>query len=323
VFRDLLRRWFLDNAALKLVALVLAITLFILVSGEKETERSVKVAVAYVRPEDRVLVSEVPDTLEVWVRGPWTRIKRLDPADVDPIVVDLTKSGDGEIRFDNDQLRLPAGLEVRAIRPSSIRVAFEHQKRVPVLPELVGAPAEGYIVERVVADPPLVGVRGAQVAIAGVDESRTLPLSIAGKRGDFTQRVSLAPVGRGATTEVNEVDVQVQIVEEVRMQKLSSLRVALAPPASAPRSAAANLEAVPPVVDVVLRGGAAAMKAVDPKRVSAVVDVRLEDYAPGSSRNAPAMVTGVPAGVAVEVYPREITLSMRVPTRIDRTERTP
>src|SRR6187549_2064021 len=124
MFRDLLRRWFLDNAALKRVALVLAITLFILVSGEKETERSVKVAVAYVRPEDRVLVSEVPDTLEVWVRGPWTRIKRLDPADVDPIVVDLTKSGDGEIRFDNDQLRLPAGLEVRAIRPSSIRVAF-------------------------------------------------------------------------------------------------------------------------------------------------------------------------------------------------------
>jgi hypothetical protein len=99
--------------------------------------------------------------------------------------------------------------------------------------------------------------------------------------------------------------------------------VTLSPPASAPRSAAANLLAVPPVVDVILRGGAAAMKAVDPKRVTAMVDVRLEDYTPGASRNAPAMVTGVPAGVAVEVYPREITLSMRVPTRVERSERAP
>jgi YbbR domain-containing protein len=317
--RDLLRRWFLDNAALKVVALILAITLFILVSGEKESERSVRVGVAYVRPEDRVLVSEVPDSIEVWVRGPWTRIKRLDPADVDPIVVDLAKAGDGEIRFERDQVRLPAGLEVRAIRPSSIRVAFEHGKRVPVLPELVGAPAEGFIVEQVIADPPLVTVRGSQNAIAPVDEVHTLPLSIAGKRGNFEQRVALAPVGRGATAEVEEVDVDVQIVEEVRMHKLSSVKVALSPPP--PRAAAASVEVVPPVVDVILRGGAAAMKEVDPAKVGAAVEARPEDYAPGASRNAPVLVTGVPPGVAVEVYPREITVSTRV--RVERAERDP
>src|SRR5262245_1122947 len=141
--RAFLRRWFLENAALKLVAFVLAITLFILVSGEKETERSVRVGVAYVRPTDRVLVSDVPDSVEVSLRGSWTRIKRVDPADVDPILIDLTKRGDGEVTIDDNDIRVPAGLQVVSIRPAKILVQFEHLKRVPVVPELVGATAEG------------------------------------------------------------------------------------------------------------------------------------------------------------------------------------
>src|SRR5262249_49626245 len=100
VLRALLRRWFLENAALKVVALGLAVTLFILVRGEKETERAVRVGLAYIKPTDRVLVTDVPDSMDVWVRGPWTRIKRLDPAEVDPVVVDLTKVADGDIVLD-------------------------------------------------------------------------------------------------------------------------------------------------------------------------------------------------------------------------------
>ena len=98
--RDFLRRWFLENVALKSVALVLAVTLFILVRGEKETERSVRVRLAYVKPDDRTLVTEVPQTVDVWVRGPWTRIKRLDTEDIDPVVVDLAKVGDGEVTLE-------------------------------------------------------------------------------------------------------------------------------------------------------------------------------------------------------------------------------
>src|SRR5262249_32572844 len=103
---DLLRRWFLENVALKTVALVLAVTLFIRVRGEKETERSVKVRIAYIKPDDRVLVSDVPQTVDVWVRGPWTRIKRLDTDDIDPLVVDLTKVGDGQVTLDESSVRL-------------------------------------------------------------------------------------------------------------------------------------------------------------------------------------------------------------------------
>jgi YbbR domain-containing protein len=312
MLRDLLRRWFFENAALKLVALILAVTLFILVSGERETERALPVKVAYVRPEDRVLVSNVPDTVVGWVRGPWTRITRLDQSDVDPIVVDLTKHTEGDIRFDATEIRLPAGLEVASIRPTSIHVAFERVKRVPVLPELVGAPPEGFIVERVAAEPAALGLRGAERAVAAIAEVRTLPVSVAGKRGTFRQRVALAPVPTGIVAEADTVDVEVQIVEEVKTQRLPAVPVRVQLPPGAPKVTTAVIDANPPVVDVILRGGVAAMKRVDGGRISASVDAHLGDYAaPGVGRTVPVLISGTPPGVAIEVFPREIMLTMR------------
>jgi YbbR domain-containing protein len=311
--RALLGRWFVENAALKLVSLILAVTLYILVSGEKETERSLRVGVAYVRPEDRVLVSEVPDSVEVWVRGPWTRIKRLDPAGVDPIVVDLTKHADGAVRFGASDIRLPAGLEVSSIRPSSIQVQFERQKTVPVVPELVGAPPDGFIIEKVTAEPATVGVRGPVAAIAGIDDLRTLPMSVVGKRAPFRQEVALVPLGRDLITEVDTVVIDVQVVEEVRTRTLDDVPVQLRPPAGAPRATVTHLEAAPASVDLVLRGGASAMREVEPREITAFVELQVEDLAPGATRSAAVVVSGTPTGVAIEVHPREISVSMPAP----------
>ncbi len=310
----LLRRWFYDNALLKLVALVLAVTLFILVSGEKETERTVRVGVAYVRPTDRVLVSDVPDSLEVTVRGSWTRIKRLDPADVDAIVIDLTKRGDGEIAIDEDDIRIPAGLRVVSIRPAKLMVQFEHMKRVPVVPELVGASAEGYVVERVVADPVAIAVRGPARVVDSITDARTLPVSVSGKRGPFRSSIALAPLPGGAVAEVDNVAVEVIIVEEVSTRTVQALPVTLRPPVGAQRAGTPpGLRVEPQTVNLVLRGGRAAMKQVAERAITASVELHIQDYSLGSSRQAPVLVSGVPAGVAVEVHPREITLSMPAP----------
>jgi YbbR domain-containing protein len=310
MLRRVLRRWLYENAAIKLVALILSITLFILVSGEKVSERSLRVGVAYVRPEDRALVSSVPDSVDVWVRGPWTRIKRLDPADVDPIVVDLTKIGDGEVRLNERDIRVPAGLEVRSIRPATVQIAFERQKRLPVLPELVGVPPEGFYVERVVAEPAVIAVRGAENALHGLAEVRTLPVSVAGKRAAFREKVSLAPLGPGVESDVDSVDLDVQIVEEMRERRLPATPVTVEPPSGAARPAG-TLDAAPPVVDIVLRGGAEAMRKLDTRKIQALVESRVEDFVPGATRAAPVLVTGAPPGVAVEVRPREISLSNR------------
>lgn len=310
--RDFLRRWFLENVALKSVALVLAVTLFILVRGEKETERSVRVRLAYVKPDDRTLVTEVPQTVDVWVRGPWTRIKRLDTEDIDPVVVDLAKVGDGEVTLDEASIRLPVGLRVVSIRPSKIAVMFEYQKRVPVAPEVVGAPADGYTVHTITAVPPAVIVRGPKAYIDGLVDVRTLPISVTAKRTAFHSRVSLAPLPHGASLDVDAVDLEVAIEEEVAQKTLPTMPIQLTPPAGVKVSLApSNYNVTPPTVEVLLRGGKNAIKQVDDRKVTAIVELHIEDMTPAAARVAPVVVRGTPPGVAIEVHPSEITVSMK------------
>ena len=322
--RALLRRMFLENAALKMVALVLAVTLFILVRGEKETERSVKVRIAYVKPDDRVLVSEVPQTVDVWVRGPWTRIKRLESDDIDPVIVDLTKVGDGTLTLDESTVRLPAGLRVVSIRPSKIQLLFEYEKRVAVAPELVGAPPDGFIVRGIYSDPPAVTVRGKKPYIDGLVDVRTLPLSATGKRQSFHQRASLAPLARGASADVTSVDVRVDVEEEVAQKTLSNLSIQLVQPLGIKNPLSlSSYEVDPQMVEVVLRGAKNAIKQVDDRKVTAMVQIHIEDLAPSASRMAPVLVRGTPPGVAIDVHPSEIKLSTKAAVVPAKSEKNP
>ena len=303
--RDLLRRAFIDNAPLKGVAMILAITLFILVRGDKDTERSVRVALAVVRPEGRVLVANPPDEVEVTLRGPWTRIKRLNPKDVDPIVVDLSKVDDGDVTIDESMLHIPAGLRVAAIKPARFAVAFEHVRKLPVVAEPAGAPAEGYIVSKIVADPAVVSVRGVKTVLDGLHDLRTLPVPVASKRDSFHAQVALAPLPRGATAADDLIDVDVTIVEQAAAKTLGAVTVVARPPPGVPRPP--NLQVIPPRVEVVLRGGAAAMRQVKPDEVIAVVDIHPEDLGQ-RQRRARVTVEGLPEGVAAEVHPKEVVL---------------
>ena len=305
--RDLLRRAFVENAPLKGVAMILSITLFILVRGDKETERTVRVALAVVRPEGRVLVNDLPDEVEITLRGSWTRIKRLNPKDVDPIVIDLTKADDGDIVLEESMVRVPAGLRVASIKPTRLVVQFEHVKKVPVVPEPAGAPADGYIVQRIVADPPTVSVRGVKSVVDGLHDVRTLPVPVTGKRTTFHAQVGLAPLPNGALAEGDTIDVEVFIVEEAASKTLAGLLITLRPPEGVPRPP--NLTANPSRVDVVLRGGAAAMRQAlaAAAEVKAFVDIHPQDFA-GKQRRARVIVEGLPEGVAAEVHPKEVVL---------------
>jgi YbbR domain-containing protein len=316
---DLIRRSFLENAGLKGLAFVLAVTIFILVRSEKETERTVKVGVAYAQLEGRELVSEVPDNIDVWVRGPWTRIKRLDPAQIPPIAIDLNKVTDGEFSVEESAIHLPVvGLHVVTIKPAHFNVRFKHEKKVSVVPEPAGAPPDGYAVERISLNPTSVMVHGSKAAIDQITDVRTQPLSMVGKRASFTQRVELAELPNGVTADVSAVDVEVQVIEEAANRTLASVPVYVQPPQTALRQSPAlisGLEIDPPQVEIVLRGGQAAMKAVENGRVTAMVELRLEDYTPGRTRSALVQVEGLPAGVAPEVHPREVTVGMKVPPK--------
>src|SRR5690349_21424924 len=67
--REGLRRAFLENAALKFVAFVLALTVFILVHSDENVYVTRTIALQYRMPRDWVLVTEPPAEVRVTVKG--------------------------------------------------------------------------------------------------------------------------------------------------------------------------------------------------------------------------------------------------------------
>jgi YbbR domain-containing protein len=294
--RALLRRVFLENGTLKAVAFILSVTLFIVVRGDRDAERDMPVAVAYVQPADRVLVSEVPNSIDVRVRGPWTRIKRLNPNDVDTIVVDLSKLGDGDFLLEDELVRLPPGLKVVSFKPGKLQLAFEHVKSVPVVPATSGQPAEGFAAE-VKAAPAEITIRGPRRVIDGISEVRTLPISVSGRRTELTQEVALVALPRGVTPNATKVGVTVTFREELAARRLRRVPVIV--------RGATGGEANPATVLVNVTGPRHIIEGINDDEVRAVVELT-SDLGTDERRRSHVHVQGVPDGVTASADPGEV-----------------
>lgn len=312
--RELLRRAFVENAALKVVALILAVTLFILVNGERDAVVAAYLKVVYTMPEDRVLMGQPVDKVRVTVRGPWTRIKRFDEREIDPIYIDLGRVPEGEFVFQEDMIRLPPGLELTSINPPSVRLHFEHRatRVVPIEAAFEGAPARGYRVEAVRVSPKEATIRGARSLVEATSTILTRRISLSGRTARFTERVALAPTDPHVSVEgASEVEVEVVIGEEPAEMRLEKLPVAVRPSEDAPDLPVGRFAVVPAEVTAILRGGRNAVDRVDVTRISARVELRPRDVATRRRRPAPILLDGIPEGVAVELHPRQVVIEPR------------
>jgi YbbR domain-containing protein len=311
--RDLLRRAFFENFALKAVAMILSITLFILVHGERDAVIAAYIPVVYSpMPEDRVLMNEPLRQVRVMVKGPWTRVKRFDERQVDPLYIDLSKVSDGEYSFQDDMVRLPPGLQVVSINPASIRLEFEKTatKVVAVVPRVEGDPEHGYKVDRLTARPSHVSVRGAKTVVDATRGIETRPVSVEGKRETFREKIPLAPTEAHLTlVEPGPVEIEVTIVEEAAQLKLEGVPIVLRPAPGVAMPPPGRLTVEPANVTLVLRGTKKAIESVEKAQVFATVVFHGEDLPLGRSRKALVVVEGTPPGVAVEAQPRDATLS--------------
>ncbi len=311
--RQAIKRALTENAALKTVAVILSVTLFILVRGDKETERFLTVAVAYEKPMGANLVGSLPGTLEVKVSGPWTRIKRLDPAAVDPVRVDLSEAKEGDFVFEDSLIKLPPGIRVAAVKPSRIAIEYEVRAEVPIRAVVEGDPAEGFAkLQEHPCEPASAMIRGPRTAVAALHELRTEAISVDGLRESFARKVQLAPLPPGvsfAAAPIEAVNVRVRLVEEAHSRTLAAVPLLIRPSPgvnAGDRLARASVE--PQKVEVVLRGMAARVAAADPARISAVVELHAEDLVLSRSRPALVAIEGLPDGVAVEVHPPRVIL---------------
>src|SRR5215470_4681507 len=126
--RGAVRRWLrsamFDNLGLKFLSMVLAVTVFLLVSTDKDREMTIAVGVSYTLPEDKALISERIDDVRVTIKGSWRRLRKVDPHEIAPINLDLRRTTGGEIAISPDMIHLPSGVAITSINPRYVRVAF-------------------------------------------------------------------------------------------------------------------------------------------------------------------------------------------------------
>lgn len=265
--------WPFRHIDLKAAAVGLAVLLWMVVAGDEIVERGLRVPLELQQfPAGLELQGEAPTVVDLRVRGSSDTLSRMGAGDI-VAVLDLRAARPGRRLFQltPEQVRTPFGVEVVQVAPASIALVFEDSvtRRLPIVPAVEGEPAPGFVVGTIAADPPTVDVIGPKSAVEQAREALTEPVSIAGAVSEVSDNVTvglLDPALRVKGARLATVRVQIlpgpgERTVGDRPVRLRNLAVALA------------AQAIPPTVDVVLRGSRDGLNRVEADRVNAFVDL--------------------------------------------------
>lgn len=246
----------------------------------------------------------------VTASGPRSLLDRVDRAlatvRIDPSGIDCCGQVD-LVPVDIDGRRV----ESVELDPSTVRVEIdvstvETSRTVPIRPLLTGAPAAGFEVGTVTAEPSVVTLRGAPEVLAAIGEVLTEPISLAGT--DTTLRATgtlVLPEGaRLADPAASEPTIVVQIRESVGTRTLVLGVVCIGAP-----SGSACLPRVGQVAATV-RGTVSDLDALDVANLTASLNV--SGLGPGDHLVQPTVA--LPDGVTlVTLSPISVTVTIVPP----------
>ena len=313
--REFLYKLLFEDLLLKIIALVVAVALVFIVRTELEASTALLVRVRYGEPRGRLLISEPPppEQVKVLVRGPWGRVTRASRAALEPMRIELAELSDGELRFAPEMAHLPEGLRIEGFEPPStyLRFATEAKVALPVQLTTEGELLEGFRIRKTTLSPATVAVRGAQSVIENMRNVQTRPLNIGALTGSAQVTVELGLLPKNVAyfdqpTPRITVDVAVEQVEK----RFANVRISTS---GAPQNVRLN----PEVASVVLRGQSLE-KLLDVPVL--VVDTAAEERKPpGTTYIKRVQVTSLPSGIAYEVTPRdiEVTIVRAAPTETE------
>ncbi|MEO8251591.1 MAG: CdaR family protein [Chloroflexota bacterium] len=247
---------------------------------------------------------------EVTASGPESLLHRVDRAlarvRIDQSGIDCCGQVD-LVPVDIDGRRV----ESVELNPSSVRVQIdvstvETSRTVPIRPLLTGAPAAGFEVGAVTADPSVVTLRGAPAVLAAIGEVLTEPISLSGSNATLRATGTLVmPAGaRLADPAAVQPTIVVQIRETIATRTLVlGLICSGAPPGSA---CLPHIEQVA----VTVRGTESKLDALDPATLTPVLNVG--GLGPGEHLVQPTLT--LPAGVTlITISPISVTVTIVPP----------
>lgn len=306
------------NLPLKIFALLLALFVWVLTTGEIQRVKDLTVPLQFTGiPPGMVLAGEVPDRVSLRIQAPEPILQRITEDQVDAHL-DLSHmpSGDQVVTLTPDRFRI-SGAKVIKVEPRilPVRLVQQAEKQVPVVPRLEGKPPEGYEVVDYRVDPAAVTVVGPEDAVRDVRRATTGSISVGGLTASREIRVHPIPdeeAGGSVRMRDSEETVTVRIGVREKRQERTLKEV----PVHA-RGADFEARLRPRVIDVKVSGPTSLVAALD--RGNLLVEVDLVGLSPRDRdyRLPPRVsLVGVPRERELELSPSAGTVAVRIEPRV-------
>ena len=187
------------NLGYKVLAVVIALFLWLVARGSSSVERGFDVPVVLQRtPDDLVVVDQSADMVNLRVSGTRAAQRNLEPERLE-YAIDISGSKPGVAKFEVDLSRfeekLPRGSRIVSRSPAQIELNLEGRvtRQVRVRPDLEGKPAEGYRIAAIDVDPPRVRISGARSEVLRLSEVVTETIDVSGANAPVEREVHVSP----------------------------------------------------------------------------------------------------------------------------------
>jgi len=183
------------HVGLKIVSIALAALLWLVVSGEQIVERAMRIPLEFTNlPAHLEIVGDTPTVVDVRVRGSSGTLSRIATGELVAVLdVRSARAGQRLFHLTSAEVRAPFGVEVVQVTPSNVSMLFEvsESKTVPIVPEVEGQPASGFMVGKITSEPATVVVVGPASALKTLSQTTTEAVSVNGAKKAVTEPVTV------------------------------------------------------------------------------------------------------------------------------------
>ena len=188
----LLRKLFLEDWGLKLLALAITVAFWLGVTGQNKpvTLRVTGVQLNFLQPDGLEISNDPPGTVDVILTGSKDKLDRIGPRDL-IANVDLSdqKAGERVIKLTLDRVKvdLQEDVKIQGFHPATVSIRLEPVVEVPVEVEVKfeGKLPDGYEVASVSVNPARIRLRGPADRINALHKAITETVWLDGRKESF------------------------------------------------------------------------------------------------------------------------------------------
>ncbi|HEA47170.1 MAG TPA: hypothetical protein ENH97_02025 [bacterium] len=308
-----MRNWFRHNLGIKLASLVCALALFFYVlSQQGEPIFFGDVPLNFYNEPVNLAPSVTPETVSVSLQGPRNIVLGLERKQI-KVYLDLKGKEKGRFFYPSEDFEInkPEGVRVVKVTPRIVSVNLEPlvTKEIEIKPTILGKPASGYGIGKIISSPESLKVRGPESRLKTLAGIPTTPIDVSDISSNIARVVKADLAEEKDLKIIRDVPIQVSIdlIRELVEKRFTDIPVKIMqPPASLLEARLKEKKAT-----LVLRGSQTAIAFLKTKDVTVAIDV--SDLSRGTYKLKPE-VTTPPKIEVVSVTPSlfEVTLGSKI-----------